>query len=54
MGVDVLLYEKAYNEYHLNGAIEGYKLAYYFTDFMNHKVLMETIKKNMKEYNIQL
>ncbi|MBP2099030.1 helix-turn-helix domain-containing protein [Enterococcus rivorum] len=52
--VDVLLYEKAYNEYHLNGTIEGYKIAYYFTDFMNHKVLMEIIKKNMKEYNIQL
>lgn len=54
LGIDILLYEKAYNEYHLSGSSEGYKLAYYFTVFLNNQNLMNIIKNDMLGYDIKL
>ena len=52
--LDNLLYEKAYNEYFLTGETEGYRIAYYFTKFVNHEYMMNCIKKDMKDYQIKL
>ena len=52
--LDALLYEKAYNEYFLNGSKEGYRIAYYFTDFINHEEMMKYIKQDIAKYKVEL
>ena len=49
-----LLYEKAYNEFYLYGTEEGYRIAYYMSEFINHEYILGCIKKDMNKYNIEL
>ena len=52
--VDVLLYEKGYNEYYLSGTTEGYKIAYHFTNYLGHHKILEYIKKDLERYSINV
>ena len=53
-GLDVLLYEKAYNEFYLYGTTESYKFAYYFSEFANREGMKKFLEKEFKKYNIKL
>lgn len=53
-GLDALLYEKAYNEYFLNGDTESYKMAYYFSEFANRVSMKRCLEKEFRKYNIKL
>ncbi|MBP2099036.1 helix-turn-helix domain-containing protein [Enterococcus rivorum] len=52
--LDALLYEKAYNEFYLNGTAESYKTAYYFTRFIENQHILGHVIKDMERYDIAL